>query len=104
MTVFLPQEDEKNHIFISKKEGTLRPTHTENYCDDIKLYFEERARKKALEMRGEEGKRRSYLNLEERKKERKEFSALVYLFIFLVSFFVRYNALCLALHTHACIK
>jgi hypothetical protein len=47
-------------------------------------------------MRGEEGKRRSYLNLEEMKKERKEFSALVYLFIFLVSFFVRYNALCLA--------
>lgn len=40
----------KNHIFISKKRGTLKPTHTENDCDDIKVYFEERARK-AVKMR-----------------------------------------------------
>lgn len=49
-SLFHSQEDEKNHIFISKKRGTLKPTHTENDCDDIKVYFEERARK-AVKMR-----------------------------------------------------
>lgn len=99
-SLFHSQEDEKNHIFISKKRGTLKPTHTENDCDDIKVYFEERARKAVKMRKGvrERWKEKDRLGWEtflskfrRKKKSRKEFSALACLFIFLLSpsFFVR---------------